>query len=157
MHPSSTVQSILSVQFLGEINDRLRNHERYADLRFLHNAEKTLDHPLLPDLSISTCLDGSYLKCVTSVLLPPETGGFRKNQRLIRVSLSTEFFSKRRKNYTFWRETRAKVIAMRKIIKYLDSSNLYGACRETRFCGDGCLGASILNWLSIRKGRMGSF
>ena len=33
--------------------------------------------------------------------------GSRKIQRLIRVSLSTEFFSKRRKNYTFWRETRA--------------------------------------------------
>ena len=68
--------------------------------------------------------------------------GSRKIQRLIRVSLSTEFFSKRRKNYTFWRETRAEELEMSKIIKYLDSSNLYGACRETRFCEDGCLGAS---------------
>ena len=33
---------------------------------------------------------------------------YRKIQILIRVSLSTEFFSKRRKNYTFWRETRAE-------------------------------------------------
>ena len=56
--------------------------------------------------------------------------GSRKIQRLIRVSLSTEFFSKRRKNYTFWRETRADYWEEGGKFKMIISRNGYGARKD---------------------------
>ena len=56
--------------------------------------------------------------------------GSRKIQRLIRVSLSTEFFSKRRKNYTFWRETRANFLELFQTLELSDLLNRYGAWKK---------------------------
>ena len=58
-------------------------------------------------------------------------GGSRKSQRLIRVPLSTEFFSKRRKNYTFWRETRATLSPFALLYQTKFSTNNYGAWRKS--------------------------
>ena len=71
--------------------------------------------------------------------------GLQKNQRLIRVPLSTEFFSKRRKNYTFWRETRATWPQIEKISdRALDFNNLW--CLKFSNCQNTALPVFFFNF-----------
>ena len=92
---------------------------------------------------------------MVSVMKYCHKGGSRKIQRLIRVSLSTEFFSKRRKNYTFWRETRAGRVENTKTIPRTNlKNNLWCVVEKEEKSSDSKLikfGKLIVEFESFRR------